>query len=135
MRQMGRNTLEGFREIQRQQQQEQQPEFREGFRGNGRGGLGGRGGVHRPAAPPQPAYRSPKIDNSTFPTFELPKKESEYFDTHQLWCRQLRNIIQANPGFNELPMPALHAGILSSTSQKVVVSEGRCPMRTLPVRL
>ena len=110
MQQMGRNLFDGFRQMQQQQERQ---EFHE-FRGNSRGGIGGRGGAFRPAAPPPNLLRPPKIDSSTFPTFELPKREAEYFDTHQLWCRQVRNIIQANPGFEQLPMPALHAGILAS---------------------
>ena len=104
--------MEGFRQMQHQQHQEQQ-EFRK-FRGNGKGGIGGRGGAFRPAALPPNLLRPPKIDSSTFPSFELPKREAEYFDIHQLWCRQVRNIIQGNPGFEQLPMPALHSGILAS---------------------
>ena len=114
MQNMGRNLIEGIRQMQQQQQQQQ--EFHE-FRGNGRGGAGGRGGAFRPvapAAPPLNFLRPPKIYGSTFPDFELPKKEAEYFDVHKLWGRQVRNIIQANPGFEQLAMPALHAGILAS---------------------
>ena len=112
-----RILVEGIRQIHHQQQQQQQRDFNE-FGGNGRGGFGGRGGAAfrpaAPAAPPRDFLRPPKIDGSFFPIFELPKREAEYFDAHQLWCRQVRNIIQANPGLDQLAMPALHAGILAS---------------------
>ena len=70
---------------------------------------------------PAAAPRLPKIDSSTFPKFELPKEEREYLDRHQLWARQVRNIIMANPNFNQLPIESLLARILVSLAGKAAI--------------
>ena len=110
MMQANRDLVEGIQRVHLNQQQQNE------LGRNGRGGFGGRGGGAGRAPPRDPdEQRVPaKIDASFFPTFTLPKKESEYFDAHQMWCRKVNNILEANPGLEYLPMNSICAGILAS---------------------
>ena len=117
MQQLGQVVVAGFRDTNRQQQeqfrqfqQQQQQQFRQQQQANNQGN--GRGGGLRPPAPA--AHRPPKIDTTTFPSFDLPQKENDYFDAHQLWSRQVRNLIMANQAMQEMPQASLMAGILAS---------------------
>ena len=112
MMEMNRTLVDGIRQLHHNQQREQNE-----FGRNGRGGFGGRGGGAFGRGPPRDhdEQRVPsKIDASFFPSFTLPKRESEYFDAHQMWCRDVNNILEANPGLEYLPMNSICAGILAS---------------------
>ena len=105
----------------RQQQQFQQQQQEWARRENANGNRGNRNGFGPPPAPQQGAHRPPKIDSSTFPALNLPAKQSEQFDTHQLWCRQVRNIIMANPAMQAMPQQSLMAGILAALRGKAAI--------------
>lgn len=71
-------------------------------------------GMQVQAAAPGPV-RPPKITSTTFPTLELPRDENDAIEAFHSWEAHVRNLVTANPLFDQLQFNQLASGILAST--------------------